>query len=364
VQVLTFGTYDERSHPRIGVLASGLRAHGHTVTSCNVPLGLDTAARVALLRQPWRLPLLVFRLGSCWLRLAARARRGTRPDVVLVGYLGHFDVLLARALFPRTPVVLDQLVFAADTAADRGVTTGLRPRLLRMLDQIACSAADLVIVDTEENASIAPPGTRTLVVAVGAPEAWEISRSRSCDGPLRAIFFGLFTPLQGAVTIAAAGALLDPSVVALTLVGRGQDLDAARRAARGAAVTWIEWVDSSELPAMVADHDVCLGIVGTTPKALRVVPNKVFQGAAAGCAVVTSDTPPQRRLLGDAAVYVHPGDAPGLAAALTALAADRARCADLGAAAASLAAAAFTPLAVTVPLAAALPDLIAEKRHA
>ena len=67
---------------------------------------------------------------------------------------------------------------------------------------------------------------------------------------------------------------------------------------------------AAELPALVAGHDVCLGIFGSAAKAARVVPNKVFQGAAAGCALVTSDTPPQRRVLDGAAVLVPPGDPP------------------------------------------------------
>ena len=42
MRILFFGTYDVKSHPRVGVLAEGLRAHGHEVTECNAPLGLDT----------------------------------------------------------------------------------------------------------------------------------------------------------------------------------------------------------------------------------------------------------------------------------------------------------------------------------
>ena len=71
---------------------------------------------------------------------------------------------------------------------------------------------------------------------------------------------------------------------------------------------------------MVADHDVCLGIFGDTEKALRVVPTKVYQGAAAGCALVTSDTEPHRRALGDAAALVPPGNDAALADVLAALA--------------------------------------------
>src|SRR5690606_2312612 len=59
---------------------------------------------------------------------------------------------------------------------------------------------------------------------------------------------------------------------------------------------------------------------GTTPKAQRVVPTKVYQGLAAGNVVVTSDTEPQRRALGDSALYVPPGDAEALADRLRGLA--------------------------------------------
>jgi glycosyltransferase involved in cell wall biosynthesis len=139
------------------------------------------------------------------------------------------------------------------------------------------------------------------------------------------------------------------------MVGSGQDHDETRSlAAANHRVAWVDWVASGQLPALVAGHDVCLGIFGTGPKALRVVPNKVFQGAAAGCALVTSDSAPQRRLLGDAAVLVPPGDAAALAAALRDLAVDRDRLRAARAAAAELARSSFTPAAVTAPLLARL----------
>ena len=116
----------------------------------------------------------------------------------------------------------------------------------------------------------------------------------------------------------------------------------------------LPWVAADELPALVAGHDVCLGIVGTTTKARRVVPTKVFQGAAAGCAIVTSDTPPQRRALGDAAVFVPPGDATALAAALRDLSADDERLARLRHAARARAELAFAPVTVVAELDARL----------
>jgi glycosyltransferase involved in cell wall biosynthesis len=166
------------------------------------------------------------------------------------------------------------------------------------------------------------------------------------------VFYGLYTPLQGAPVIGAALAQIAGAPVEVTMIGHGQDEAAAKTAAAAnPGVRWLDWVPAADLPALAASHDVCLGIFGTGDKALRVVPNKVFQGAAAGCAIVTSDTPPQRRTLGDAAVLVPPGDPQALAAALVRLAGDRAELARLRRQARELAEREFAPGQIVAPLA-------------
>jgi glycosyltransferase involved in cell wall biosynthesis len=336
MHLLAFGTYNSAAHPRIAVLIEGLIRRGHRVDECNVPLGLSTADRVSMLRQPWRAVGLGLRLLRSWVRLVGKAFQYSRPDAVLVGYMAHFDVHLARVLFPRSPIVLDHLIGASDTARDRGEAGGLKLAALSTIDRAALGAADLVIVDTEEHRQTLPSrlraGEKGVVVAVGAENAWfaagDAKRARGGAPPsgrraLRAVFFGLFTPLQGATVIADAIALLRTADIEFTMIGDGQDRRAAVAATRGSSsVQWVDWVPAPNLPILVAEHDVCLGIFGTTAKARRVVPNKVFQGAAAGCVVVTSDTVPQRRILGDAAVFVPPGDAAELARVLRELAAD------------------------------------------
>ena len=330
---LAFGTYDVQRHPRVAVLIDGLRESGEEVVEVNDPLPLDTAGRVQMLRQPWRLPILAWQLGRCWSRLisgARRARKAGDVDAVLVGYLGHFDVRLARFLFRKTPIVLDHLVSAAGTATDRGLagSGGAKQKLLRWIDRKALDSADVVIVDTPEHLEALPADvtSRAVVTPVGATKPWfEQYRAESSGGDqLRVVFVGLFTPLHGTAFIGDALAEIaeDPRI-AVTMVGKGQDhADCRRRAASNPNVTWVDWVAGGELPAFVAAHDVSLGIFGTTAKAQNVVPTKVYQGAAAGCAVLTSDTPPQRAMLADTAVFVPPGDAPALAAALRSLADD------------------------------------------
>jgi glycosyltransferase involved in cell wall biosynthesis len=334
-RVLVFGTYDARAHPRVQVIIDGLRAHGMAVEECNAPLGLDTAARVALLQQPWRLPALPLRIAARWAALSRRARRLPSPDVVVVPYLGHFDVHLARRLFRGVPIVLDHFISGSDTARDRGVSGPGRDALLTFVDHAALRAADMVILDTEEHRDLMPAWARSkgMVVPIGAPDDWEAPPRPPYDGlrPLKVIFFGLFTPLQGTVVIGEAlGRIADQPQIEVTMAGGGQELVAATAAARAnPQVRWLGMVPAEQMPALAAEHDVCLGIFGTGAKGLRVVPNKVYQGIRAGCAIVTSDTPPQRRVLGDLAVYVKPGDPDALAQALRKLAADPKRVAAL-----------------------------------
>lgn len=348
MQVLAFGTYDAARHPRVSVLIEGLRGNGVTVVECNVPLRLDTHDRVRMLRQPWRLPLLAFELLRAWTRLLV-ASRGEHPDVVLVGYLGHFDVMLAKLRFPGVPVVHDMLVFASDTARDRGAGR-LRQQVLRCLDVLALRCSDVLVLDTEEHRLMLPEDrlVHSVVVPVGASTAWFAPEPQPRATPPTAVFFGLYTPLQGAKVIGEALPRL--TGIEVTMIGSGQDLAATRRAAREARVTWLEWSDPTELPAVVREHDVCLGIFSAEGKGTRVVPTKVYQGLAAGCAVVTSDTAPQRRALGEAAVLVPPGDPDALVEALQQLADDPDRLLALRRAGWRLARSSYHPEAVVLPL--------------
>ena len=361
MRILGFGTYDIAKHPRVGIVLDGLRDHGDEVVEANAPVGFTTTERVAMLQKPWLALRLVPRLLRSWRSITRDARRAgghTRWDAVIVGYLGHFDVILARILFPQDTVVLDLLIFAADTARDRGIDSGVKLKLLGLLDGLAVRCADIIMVDTVEHLELLPPSQRDkgVVVPVGASGLWfEVDDGgprSSPSGPLRVIFFGHFTPLQGAVVIGEAlGQLANEGEIETTMVGHGQDSARARSLATdNDQVTWVDWVEPDALPAVVATHDVCLGIFGSTPKAKRVVPNKVFQGAAAGCAIVTSDTAPQRRSMGDAAVFVPPGDVKGLATALRQLSSDRDRVSTLRRAAHRRSSSEFTPAAIVVPL--------------
>lgn len=339
--VCFFGTFDEDTHPRVQVLRQGLQSWGVDCTVVNAPLGLSTEERVAIARRPRTAGVLLGRIAKSWSSLIRQRVRSGRSDVVLVGYLGHFDVHLARLLYPRAHIVLDHTVGLADTAADRRMSRMVQ-RLLGWVDAAALRRADTVVCDTEEQLATLSrrAAEKAIIVPVGATLEWAVAgeramaaRKRSANRqrvsvgggdtavlermsrPLSIVFAGVYTPLHGTSVIAdALASMLDDGVpIRVTMIGVGQEYDYVR-STLGAYrdVTFLDWVGAADLPDVVASHDVTLGIFGDSPKAQRVVPNKVYQGVAARTVVVTSDTPPQRRVLADGAEFVQPGDSAAL----------------------------------------------------
>jgi glycosyltransferase involved in cell wall biosynthesis len=353
-RILFFGTYDQHKHARLLVLEEGLAHLGLEIDRCTVPLNVDTALRVEMLRRPWLGALFAGRLGTAWWRLRDRTRRLPRPDVVVVGYLGAFDVHLARRLFPRSYVVLDGMAFLAETAVDRGTTSSALIKVLTSIDHSAVRAADITLVHTEEHLSLLPEDVRNrgVVVAMGSPRHWFSPPAPISSPPLKVIFHGSYIPLHGTPVIGQAIRLLsNDKNIHFSMVGRGQDYERTRREAGSTqTVTWVDWVDSDQMPMMVSDHHVCLGIFSAGPKMQRVVPHKVYEGAARGCVIVTGESAAQRWALGEAGVFVPPGNPDALASTLRELAANREKVEALRQATYRRAEEAFRPETVIKPL--------------
>jgi len=337
LRLLLFGNYSTGDgYPRLRVLAEGLRGAGVEVLEARVPLLEEEGARSRAAASP--LGFLKAGAAAVKARKALRRAYAAAPDhdAVLVGYPGMVAAGVARRANRdrRRPVILDAFLSLYDTAVnDRGLAgpRSLRARLLRRLDRSACAAADRVLVDTEENArwfheALGVPAEKLATVPVGA-----LPFPTGLPGPappppparpLEVLFFGTYVPLQGAATIVEAAALARG--VRVTMVGRGQDLAAARERARALRLdaSRIEWVEEflprGALDLRIAAADVCLGIFGTTAKAARVVPCKVHDALAAGRPLVTAEGPAARALLADGrdALLVPPGDPAALAAAL------------------------------------------------
>jgi len=320
VRVLYFGTY-ERDYPRNAQVIAALRGAGVEVAERHVSVWEGTT-------QKWR-------AGA---RAAARvalaeARLFRRPnenfDAMIVGYPGHLDLAAARRVAGDRPVVFNPLVSLYDTfVADRRRFGPHSPpgRALKAIDRRALRAADLVVADTRASAAFLAglgelPRDKVAVCFVGAEER-VFAPGWKPEQPYEVLFVGKLIPLHGVETVLEA-ARIAPDL-RFRIIGSGQLEPLLQR--RPSNVDHLPWVDYERLPRELQAAGCALGIFGTSDKARRVIPNKVFQALACGVPVVTGDTPAARELLvdGESAQLVPPGDAQALAAAIRVLAEDAA----------------------------------------
>jgi glycosyltransferase involved in cell wall biosynthesis len=121
-----------------------------------------------------------------------------------------------------------------------------------------------------------------------------------------------------------------------TLIGQGMTAPRAERdiAARGlTSVRRVPRTPYGQALDALAAADVGLGIFGTTPKAGRVVPHKVYQSMAMGVPTVTRRSRAIAEFFrdGEHLLLVPPGDAAALARALESFADDPAMARRIGA---------------------------------
>lgn len=317
MRVLWFGTYSKGAgYPRTEVLLDGLRAAGVEVAECHVPVFDGATSKVAAVRRPLR---VAFRTALAWARLALRFHRMGPRDAVVVGYTGHADVHLARALsvVARRPVVLDAFLSPWDTVVnDRALVPprSLRARALFALERSALRVADLVLTDTAAHAdfmaaTFGVDRSRFVPVPVGslvrarAPARVPVAVGMGAgEGEAFTAFFcGSFVPLQGVPFILDAAARAPD--VRFVLTGDGPDGPAVERDVRARALGNVaferRFLPREELEERLAAADAVLGVFGATAKSLRVIPCKVYDGLAAGLPVVTGDGPGPRELLRD-----------------------------------------------------------------
>jgi glycosyltransferase involved in cell wall biosynthesis len=335
VKVAFFGAFDP-GYPRTAVLEEGLRERGVETVRIGVPPRTRAIARELRLVARW----------------ASRAR-GLRA--LIVPSFGHRDVPLASLLGRQSgvPVLFDPLVSRWDTQVmDLGrVRRGsLAESRLRLSDRSALRLADLVLCDTWEQGDFystryGVPRRRLARIPVGADgdtfRAGGARTPRPGAGPAEIVYVGGYLPLHGMEAILDAATLLEDHhgtrLARFTLIGSGMMRPYVERevAARGlATVRLLPRIPYAEAIRRMAEADIALGVFGTTEKAGRVVPHKVWQAMALGLPVVTRRSAAISEFFRDGSQLrcVPAGDGASLARVLEELAADADARARLGAA--------------------------------
>ena len=322
-RVLLWGSYD-LGKPRTRILRDGLARIGIDVIEIHADIWSRDEDKSRLGRGAMLLAFL--RLFASYPLLLWRYLRAPDHQLVLVPYMGQFDVLVLwlAARLRKKPVVWDMFISLYDTVAhDRALAAprSLSARILWLLEWLGCRAADLVLMDTEAHARHVTRlfGLRSghvVAVPVGAePGAFRrLAPPVPHHGPTRILFYGQMIPLHGISVVLDAALSPRGRARHWTLIGTGQDrplVEAALAATKAPHIDWQEWVPYEQLSAEIGKADLCLGIFGSSTKAASVVPNKVYQALLSGRSVITRTSPAMLETFGDSQPgleLVPPGD--------------------------------------------------------
>lgn len=314
-------------------LARLLEIAGHDVRQVRVSIWGDD--RLGTARRGKAKALLRAVIG--YPNLAWRILRGPAPDLYIVSYPGWFDIPVVKlcASLKGRPVLFDPFISLYDTLIeDRGIYGRNHPIawMARVVDALAVRLADRVLADTPAHASLYTEigrldSAKVGVLWIGADDSVFRPRPDIEVEPNLVVFHGTFVPLQGLSTIIRAAKDLEEHDVVFRIIGDGQERQAIDRLVNELGCRNVEirgFVPLEELPPEIAKATICLGVFGTSDKAGRVIPHKVFECLAMGRPVVTGDTPAVGGAFEAGEIVVSPvGDHRRLAGTIIGLLEDR-----------------------------------------
>lgn len=293
MRVCFFGGYNP-GYIRNVIIKEGLIKNGVKVMECH------TKSKFKF----WlRYPILFFRHLKFFL---------IKYDFIFVPAFRHKDVPLAKllGLLTNKPVVFDPLVSRYETKVvdqKKVAPYSIQARHNFRIDKLSFKLADIVLVDTAAHADyyareFGINRNKFSRVPVGVPDelfslfkTGDKEKNRK-ENNFLVQFFGSFLPLQGIEYIVRAARIVEirDKNIRFELIGSGQTFPMIKRLVEELElknITLRDWVPFNELPEVISRAHICLGIFGNTGKALRVVPNKVFQCLSLKKPVITGRTP-------------------------------------------------------------------------
>jgi glycosyltransferase involved in cell wall biosynthesis len=332
MKLLYFGTY-EKPVVRNRVIRKGLSENGVEVLECHVPLWEKQGDKTGnLFRKRARLLLDII---SAQFLLFTRSMKVRDYDVMLVGYIGQFDMFTAKlvSIIRRKPLVFDPLVSLSETLFERGMVTGNSPifTFAKLIDKWSFRLADLIILDSNENIKYFSKNygirrNKFCRVYVGAEKDLFYPRQKK-SRKFIVCFFGQFSPNHGIEYIVEAAKILkNDHDIEFHLIGRGQIFNKVRDMTSGMGnVKLLGHIEYGKLPECVKEADVCLGMLKDTEKIRRVTATKIFESIAMGKPVITGDCRAVRETLkdGENAILCRFDDAKDLSEKILVLKNDR-----------------------------------------
>ena len=314
--IIAFG-YHDQSAPRHWNTSKILKSEGYEVIECHT----ETKGHFAKCRD-----------------LKTQYKAGSKDaEAVLVTFPGHYLMPLAWRLTrrPRKKLIFDAFISLYDTqVSDRKKYSPLNPFawFLYLVDFVSMHLADEVWIDTEAHKKFLSKrfflsARRIRVISVGTRDDLFTPGPRPQNERFEVLFYGTYIPLQGVEHILGAVKILnDNEKIRFTLIGSGQTKGQMTKFAEENTlknVTFMERVPFETLPDLIRGADLCLGIFGTSGKAQRVIPHKVYDAVACGVPVLTADSPAMREQFedGNEVIFCEAGNPEDIARKITEMAA-------------------------------------------
>lgn len=258
-------------------------------------------------------------------------------DVMTIGVTYGQPVIPLAKIISRRPIVLDLFLGHYETeVVDTGsvVRSSFKAKSFYCLDKYAPRIANLILCDSNAHINyfckeFGLKKEKFRRVFVGADDEIMYPRQTKRDNDnFSIVFYGTFLPLQGVLYIIKAAKLLErEKEIKFELFGSGRMFKEAKELCsklKTDNVAFRGWVDYNELPDHLAKADVCLGIFGNTEKAMRIIPNKVYDALAMQKPLITMDSIAAKEILshGENSFLVPGANPQALAEAILTLKAD------------------------------------------
>ena len=332
-RIVFWGTYDI-GKPRVRLLIAGAREMGLEIIECHSDIwqGVEDKSQLSGVKAKAKCILSLF---SSYPLLIYRYLHLPPHDVVIVGYLGQFDILVIW-MFARlrgVPICWDVFISLYDTVViDRKIVPkeSMAALLLYILEWLSSRAANQLFMDTRTHAEYFEKlyhlrKNSVSHVYVGA-ESNIFKKKKIIQRPKKVytvLFYGQFIPLHGIDTIVHAANILEKlkEDVRWIIIGKGQEkhsIDELIKEIGVKSIHRISWVPYEQLIEYINKADICLGIFGASGKATRVIPNKIYQILSAGKPIITADSLAMREIFHESPILrlIEPGNPEVLALAI------------------------------------------------
>lgn len=284
-------TYD---YPREKLLRRGFELGGATVHECRFSEMSRFPSPLKLLL----LPLLYVRIA---LRANALRTDGVAPDLVV---LTKFNPLVIPVVWAYTrlsgcPFVYDLFVSLHRTAEMRGIDSRV-VRAVYLVERLTYRLPDHHLVGTDQFADLYAdmygiPRSRFVRLPPSADGDWFYPRDDvERREPFTLLYWGNFLPHHGVGTILGAAAELRNEPFEFVFLGDGPERERYEQTAADLDLSNVRFegfVPREDQQERIASSHVALGVFADDPRTMASITNKVSEGVASQCAVLTAESP-------------------------------------------------------------------------